>query len=84
MVLIVLNSVLYGTKLRYKVFKKSCTEHFIEYVELRGMNGKNSFKLGDNFSGRSEKNNVKGKMNGGGIPVYMHASGGNVNVSFED
>ncbi len=37
-----------------------------------------------NFSGRSEKNRVKGTMNGGGIPVYMHASGGNVNVKFED
>jgi len=37
-----------------------------------------------NFSGKSEKNSVKGAMNGGGIPVYMHASGGNVNVSFED
>lgn len=37
-----------------------------------------------NFSGSSEKNRVKGKMNGGGIPVYMRASGGNVNVEFED
>jgi len=36
-----------------------------------------------NFSGTSEKDRVKGKMNGGGIPVYMHASGGNVNVHFE-
>lgn len=36
-----------------------------------------------NFSGTSEKDRVKGKMNGGGIPVYMHASGGNVNVRFE-
>jgi len=37
-----------------------------------------------NFSGKSEKNRVKGKMNNGGIPVYMHASGGNVNVRFEE
>lgn len=36
-----------------------------------------------NFSGRSEKDRVKGTMNKGGIPVYMHASGGNVNVRFE-
>ena len=36
----------------------------------------------NNFSGTSEKNRVKGSMNGGGIPVYMHASGGNVNVSY--
>jgi len=37
-----------------------------------------------NFSGRSEKNRVKGTMNNGGIPVYMRASGGNVNVKFEE
>ena len=37
-----------------------------------------------NFSGKSEKDRVKGTMNNGGIPVYMRASGGNVNVSFED
>ncbi len=37
-----------------------------------------------NFSGRSEKGRVKGIMNNGGIPVYMRASGGNVNVKFED
>lgn len=37
-----------------------------------------------NFSGTSEKDRVKGTMNGGGIPVYAHASGGNVNVSYED
>ncbi len=36
-----------------------------------------------NFSGTSEKNRVKGTMNDGGIPVYMHSSGGNVNVKFE-
>jgi hypothetical protein len=37
-----------------------------------------------NFSGRSEKNRVKGTMNNGGIPVYMRASGGSVNVRFEE
>ena len=37
-----------------------------------------------NFSGRSEKDRVKGTMNGGGIPVYMRSSGGNVTVRFED
>ncbi|WP_163710737.1 DUF4097 family beta strand repeat-containing protein [Mangrovibacterium lignilyticum] len=37
-----------------------------------------------NFSGTSEKNRVKGSMNGGGIPVYMHASGGNVNVRYNE
>ena len=36
-----------------------------------------------NFSGSSEKNRVKGAMNNGGIPVYMHASGGSVNVQFK-
>ncbi len=36
-----------------------------------------------NFSGKVEKNRVKGTLNGGGIPVYMHSSGGNVNVRFE-
>jgi len=37
-----------------------------------------------NFSGKSEKDRVKGTMNNGGIPVYMHASGGNVNVRFDE
>jgi hypothetical protein len=37
-----------------------------------------------NFSGKAEKNRVKGTMNNGGIPVYMRASGGNVNVKFEE
>jgi hypothetical protein len=36
-----------------------------------------------NFSGSVDKNHVKGTLNNGGIPVYMHASGGNVNVRFE-
>ncbi|MGV8093710.1 MAG: DUF4097 domain-containing protein [Mangrovibacterium sp.] len=37
-----------------------------------------------NFSGKAEKNRVKGTMNNGGIPVYMRASGGSVTVRFED
>jgi len=37
-----------------------------------------------NFSGRTEKNLVKGAMNGGGIPVYMHSSGGSINVRYSD
>ncbi len=37
-----------------------------------------------NFSGKSEKNRVKGTMNNGGIPVNMHASGGNINVRFDE
>lgn len=37
-----------------------------------------------NFSGRSEKNRVKGTMNNGGIPVYMRSSGGNIHVRFQD
>lgn len=37
-----------------------------------------------NFSGKAEKGRVKGSMNNGGIPVYMHASGGNVNVKFHE
>lgn len=37
-----------------------------------------------NFSGKSEKNRVEGKMNNGGIPVYMRSSGGSINVRFEN
>ena len=37
-----------------------------------------------NFSGKSEKNRVKGTMNNGGIPVHMRSSGGNVNVRFDN
>ena len=37
-----------------------------------------------NFSGRSEKDRVKGSMNKGGIPVYMRASGGSVKVQYEE
>ncbi len=35
-----------------------------------------------NFSGEAKKNRVKGRMNGGGIDVYMHASGGSINVRY--
>jgi hypothetical protein len=37
-----------------------------------------------NFSGRSDKDHVRGRMNDGGIPVYMRASGGNVKVRYEE
>ncbi len=50
-------------------------------LDLRA--GKVSVEL-NNFNGTSEKNRVKGAMNGGGIPVYAHASGGNVTISWED
>lgn len=37
-----------------------------------------------NFSGRSDKDRVKGTMNDGGIPVYMRSSGGSVKVRYEE
>ena len=37
----------------------------------------------NNFSGRAEKSHVSGTMNNGGIPVYMRASGGNIDVVLE-
>lgn len=37
-----------------------------------------------NFSGKTEKNRVKGSMNNGGIPVYMRSSGGNINVQYDN
>ena len=52
-------------------------------LDLDLRSGKVNIEL-NNFSGTSEKDRVKGKMNGGGIPFYAHASGGNVNVRFED
>lgn len=36
-----------------------------------------------NFTGKAEKNRVSGTMNGGGIPVYMRSSGGNVTVKYD-
>jgi DUF4097 and DUF4098 domain-containing protein YvlB len=38
----------------------------------------------NNFSGKAEKNYVRGTMNNGGIPVYMRAAGGNVTVLFDE
>ena len=35
-----------------------------------------------NFSGRAEKGRIVGAMNGGGMPVRMSASGGNIDVVF--
>lgn len=52
-------------------------------LDLDLSSGKVNIEL-KNFSGRSEKNRIKGTMNNGGIPVYMRASGGNINVRFED
>ena len=37
-----------------------------------------------NFTGKSEKNCIKGSMNGGGIPFYIRSSGGSVDVEFVD
>lgn len=37
-----------------------------------------------NFSGSAKKNRVKGRMNEGGILVYMRSTGGSVNVRFKD
>lgn len=37
-----------------------------------------------NFSGKAEKDRVKGTVNNGGIPVYMRSSGGNIHVRFDD
>lgn len=36
----------------------------------------------ENFSGSAKKGKVEGSMNGGGIPVELHTSGGGVNVEF--
>jgi hypothetical protein len=35
-----------------------------------------------NFTGTSKKDRVKGQMNGGGIPVFMSTSGGNISLEF--
>ncbi len=37
----------------------------------------------ENFSGSHKKNKVNGTMNGGGISVYMHTSGGKVDCDFK-
>ncbi len=47
----------------------------------------NSYKINidlQNFSGKTEKNHVKGTLNDGGIPVYMDASGGAINVRYQN
>ncbi len=36
-----------------------------------------------NFSGNARKGRVEGKMLGGGIPVLMHTSGGNIDLEFK-
>jgi len=36
----------------------------------------------ENFTGYNKKGKIEGSINGGGIPVYMHTSGGNINVDF--
>jgi hypothetical protein len=36
-----------------------------------------------NFSGTSNKEKIRGQINGGGIPVKIYTSGGSVNLSFE-
>lgn len=35
-----------------------------------------------NFTGESDKNSIDGSMNGGGIPVSMHTSGGSVTLDY--
>ncbi len=52
-------------------------------LDLDLSSGKVSIEL-NNFSGKAEKDRVKGTMNNGGIPVYMSASGGNIKVRFEE
>ena len=37
-----------------------------------------------NFSGNASDDEVKGKINGGGIPVTVKASSGKINISFSD
>lgn len=37
----------------------------------------------ENFTGESEKNSINGSINGGGIPVYMHTSGGSVTLDYQ-
>jgi hypothetical protein len=37
----------------------------------------------NNFSGSVDKNKIDGKLNGGGIPVNIDASGGRIYLSFK-
>lgn len=52
-------------------------------LDLDLSSGKVNIEL-NNFSGRAEKSHVSGTMNDGGIPVYMRASGGSIDVVFEE
>ena len=36
-----------------------------------------------NFTGESDKNSINGSVNGGGVPVNMHTSGGSVNLNYK-
>ena len=36
-----------------------------------------------NFTGYNKKGKVDGTINGGGIPVYMHTSGGSIDLDFK-
>lgn len=48
-------------------------------VDLKGNRVDTSL---NNFSGTMKKDRVSGTMNGGGIPLHIHTSGGNVSVDF--
>lgn len=48
-------------------------------LDLRG-NRVNSRLI--NFNGEAEKDRIRGSMNGGGIPVVMHTSGGSINLEY--
>lgn len=50
-------------------------------LDLRGRN-MTSVKL-DSFSGSVEDNQIRGKLNGGGTPVTVHAGDGRVSLTFE-
>ncbi|EOZ93614.1 hypothetical protein A33Q_3560 [Indibacter alkaliphilus LW1] len=49
-------------------------------LDLRGTSSK--MRL-ENFQGEISSNTIKGKMNGGGVPVYMASSGGSVKIDFK-
>ena len=36
-----------------------------------------------NFTGESDKNSINGSVNGGGVPVSLHTSGGSVTLEYE-
>ena len=36
-----------------------------------------------NFTGESDKNSINGSINGGGVPVNLHTSGGSVTLEYE-